>query len=222
MPPTRFLRCALLATALALPASAHAAAAPYDLTYGVAGMRGTVTADVSLVRNAAGETPAVEVYGGTGTTIMALRPATPASTPAGRLRWRPGTGGAIAVPAMLRFAWTEYAGRADGTKRRCQGRSPKAERRRLVHVLSVQREGEVVRVRWAIPLPRLGRSGCVGAGKIPHAVAENTYPADQFDHQRVRFAISGSERSETGVAGGRTRSTVVTWNLSLTLVRLRG
>jgi hypothetical protein len=224
MPYARLAAFALAAFLLAVPAGAHAAAPPYALTLGVAGLRGSVVADVSLVQAAAGEAPATELYGGTGRVVLGLRKGTRPTTPVGRLRWRPGAGGTIAVPASLRFAWNELAGPVDATrpKRRCQGVTRTPRPRRLVHVLRAEREGERVRVRWAVPLPRLGQAGCAGAGPLPRVVAEDVYPADTFDHQRVRLTVTGSHRARTGLPGGRSRSVLLSWSFELTLVRISG
>ena len=217
--PARLAPCLALALALTTPAAATAAAAPYDLSFGVAALRGNVTAEVSLTRAAAGELPAVELYGGLGTVRMGLRPGTRATALAGRLRWRPGTGGTLAVPTALRFGWDELAGAA-GAKRRCRGATAAPVSRRLVHVLAAEREGARVRIRWAVPLPRLGRFGCAGAGALRRVVAEDVYPADVFDHRQVRVRVVGSERRGDVLPGGRSRSTIISWNFAVTLVRL--
>jgi hypothetical protein len=209
-----------LVALVALVSPAAAGAASYDHAFRVTALRGTVIADVTLAQRATEETPPVQLYDGHGTVRLGLQPSAPASA-AGHLRWNPGAGGAIAVPAALRFAWNETASRGDtnGASRRCTGRSRAAIPRRLVHVLRVVRNGAQVRVRWAIPLPRLGAFGCAGAGTLPAVVGEDVYAASTFDHRQVRLGVQGSHQQRRAVAGGRTRTTVVSWAFTLTLAQ---
>lgn len=209
----------LVAGAMAL-AAPGADAAAYDWTYGVAGLQGTITADVSVKRAASGETPALELYGGNATTVLSLNPAARASMPAARLRGPSGPS-SLVVPGRVRFGWNEQVSTgAYGTKRRCRGRTAKAVPRRLVHVVRMEREGERIRIRWAIPLPRLGKAGCAGAGTLPTVIAEDVYAASAFDHREIRVRVSGSDSREHALPGRRTRNVVIGWDFTLRLVRL--
>ena len=175
--------------ALAAPG---ADAAAYDWTYGVA--RAPGHDHRGRQRRSAprpGETPALELYGGNATTVLSLNPAARASTPAARLRGPSGPS-SLVVPGRVRFGWNEQVSTgAYGTKRRCRGRTAKAVPRRLVHVVRMEREGERIRIRWAIPLPRLGKAGCTGAGMLPTVIAEDVYAASTFDHREIRVRRLG-------------------------------
>ena len=209
----------LVAGAMALVAPGADAAA-YDWTYGVAGLQGTITADVSVKRAASGETPALELYGGNATTVLSLNPAARASTPAARLRGPSGPS-SLVVPGRVRFGWNEQVSTgAYGTKRRCRGRTAKAVPRRLVSIVRMERQGERIRIRWAIPLPRLGKAGCAGAGTLPTVIAEDVYAASAFDHREIRVRVSGSDSREHALPGRRTRNVVIGWDFTLRLVRL--
>jgi hypothetical protein len=209
----------LVAAAMAL-AAPGAGAATYDWTYGVAGLQGSITADVSVKRAASGETPALEVYGGNGTTVLSLDPSARASTPAGRLRGPSGPS-SLVVPARVRFGWNEQVSTgAYGTKKRCRGRTAKAVPRRLPQVVRMERQGDRIRIRWAIPLPRLGKAGCAGAGTLPTVIAEDTYAASSFDHREIRVRVSGSDSREHALSGRRTRNVVIGWDFTVRLVRL--
>ena len=219
----RGLRCWTTGTLVAagvLLAAPAADAATYDWRYGIGGLQGTVSADVSVKRAASGETPALELYGGNGTTVLSLNPAARVSTPAARLRGPSGPS-SLVVPGRVRFGWNEQVSAgAYGTKRRCRGRTLKAVPRRLVHVVRMERNGDRVRIRWALPLPRLGKAGCAGAGVLPTVVAEDVYPASTFDHREIRVRVSGSDSREHALSGRRTRTVVVSWDFTLRLVRL--
>jgi hypothetical protein len=209
----------LVAAAMAL-AAPGADAATYDWTYGVAGLQGSITADVSVKRAASGETPALELYGGNATTVISLDPSARPSTPAGRLRGPSGPS-SLVLPGRVRFGWNEQASTgAYGTKKRCRGRTAKAVPRRLVQVVRMERQGERIRIRWAIPLPRLGKAGCAGAGTLPTVIAEDTYAASSFDHREIRVRVSGSDSREHAMSGRRTRNVVIGWDFTVRLVRL--
>ena len=209
----------LVAAGLLLAAPA-ADAATYDWRYGIGGLQGTVSADVSVKRAASGETPALELYGGNGTTVLSLNPAARTTTPAVRLRGPAGPSSMV-VPGRVRFGWNEQVSSgAYGTKRRCRGRTAKAAPRRLVHIVRMERDGDRIRIRWALPLPRLGKAGCTGAGVLPTVVAEDVYPASTFDHREIRVRVSGSDSREHALPGRRTRSVVISWDFALRLVRL--
>jgi hypothetical protein len=212
----RRLRATGIVLALALVVPASAGAAPFDRGFTVTAQKGTVVTDVNVSRAAAGDTPDVEIYDGTGVVTLGVQ-----QPPSGELRWNGTRGGIITVPAALRFRWSETAspGDAAGTKRRCVGRTAKPVARRVVHVVRIQRQGAQVRVDWSIPQPRLGKAGCAGAGPLPQVVASDVYPAATFDHRVVRLGVQGSRGVVHHLSGRRTRTVHTTWDFTITLTR---